>query len=389
MSGTAWMKLALLANGLTPTREFVTWFADMSGYVRRRNFYNSPNWGPTSAPSLPQEIRLAGEQPVTVAVNDYGSPRWRLTWSEKTGPAVVSDALHSAQPVSLIADLATIRDDVDTARFCNLYGGSALAFFSPRSCYFFTEGTECRFCSLDGTAREHDEFPGRISPAEVARAVAAAVAADRASVNQIMIVGGNERDLDRGFRNQVTLVRAASGALADAGLASEISVHMIVMPPRDLGIIDELGDVPNVHAGFNLEVWDPDRFAEIAPGKHADYGQHAILTALHRLRDVIGPYRAHSILLAGLEPAEATLEGARKLAEDGISPIVNAYHSDKHSALGLSVRPTYRRLAEVATGLQELHDRYPIQPYWKGCGRNALDFEASRGMFRGDPPDLD
>ncbi|MFE7935719.1 hypothetical protein ACFU6S_44785, partial [Streptomyces sp. NPDC057456] len=109
-------------------------------------------------------------------------------------------------------------------------------------------------------------------------------------------------------------------------------------------------------------------------------------SALERLRDVVGTYRAHSILIAGLEPAESTLAGAQKLAAEGISPIINAYHSDRHSELGLSIRPTYRHLAEVASGLQELHDAYPIQPYWKGCGRNAMDFEASRGMFRGAVP---
>jgi hypothetical protein len=218
--------------------------------------------------------------------------------------------------------------------------------------------------------------------------VTAVATRDRDVINQVMIVGGNERNLDRGFRHQVALVRAAALALAGAGLSGDISVHLIAMPPRDLALIGELADIPNVHAGFNLEAWDPARFAAIAPGKAADYGQHAILAALNVLRDAVGPYRAHSILIAGLEPPASTLGCARALAADGISPIINVYHSDRHSALGLTIRPSYRQLAEVAVGLQDLHDSYPIQPYWKGCGRNALDYEACRGMFRGDPPDL-
>jgi hypothetical protein len=386
MSQNAWIKLALLANGLSVTPEFTSWFSGTDGYVRRRNFYNSPNWGAADAPAPPQELRLSGERSVTVAVNDYGQTRWRLTWSEETGPVVVSDMLPEGQPVELVTDLTAFHSNSEIARVSNLYGGSALAFFSPRACYFFAEGTGCRFCSLDGTAREHGEFAGRLTYQEVYDAVTAVVTADPKAINQVMIVGGNERDLNRGFRNQLKLVRAASDALAEAGLTDEVSVHLVAMPPRDLSIINGLGEFPNVHAGFDLEAWDPERFAAIAPGKHADYGQSAIFSALEHLREVVGPYRAHSILIAGLEPAESTLTGARKLATEGISPIINAYHSDRHSALGLSIRPTYRHLTEVAAGLQELHDSFPIQPYWKGCGRNAMDFEASHGMFRGAIP---
>jgi len=383
MPQTSWIKLALLASGISVEPEFTAWFGKTNKYVRRRNFYNDPNWGPSEGPAPPQEIRLTGQHRVTVAVNDYGNKQWRLTWSEETGPVVTSECLPEALPVSLISNLNAISSDPDLARVSNLYGGSALAFFSPRACYFFADGTGCRFCSLDGTARENDEYAGRLRYEEVHDTVAKVIATDSKAVNQVMIVGGNERNLDRGFKNQLKLVHAASDALTETGVADHISVHLVAMPPRDFSLIEELGDIPNVHAGFDLEAWDPKRFAAIAPGKHADYGQLTILKALEKLRETVGPYRAHSILIAGLEPAESTLKGARTLASDGISPIINAYHSDRHSALGLSIRPTYQHLAEVASGLQELYDKYPIRPYWKGCGRNAMDFEASHGLFRG------
>ncbi len=388
MSAEAWLKLALLSNGISVSPEFSAWFADTAGYVRRRNFYNSPNWSSTDDVTPPQELLLAGDRPVIVAVNNYGRPAWRLSWSAESGPVVVSQDGDRSHPVELISDLAAVRTDNAISRLCNLYGGSALAFFSPRACYFFADGTECGFCSLNGTARENDEFAARLTAVDVGDAVKAVVAEHPDEVNQIMIVGGNERDLNRGFRNQVKLVRAASLSLEQAGLADKISVHLVAMPPRDLSIIHELEDVPNVHVGFNLEVWDARRFSEVAPGKHADYTQSEILKALEYLRDVVGHYRAHSILIAGLETPHSTLAGAAALASSGISPIINAYHSDRHSSLGLSIRPTYRQLAEVAAGLQELHDTYPIKPYWKGCGRNALDYEAANGMFRSAAPEL-
>ena len=384
----AWLKLALLSEGISPTPAFLDWFAQSQGYVRRRNFYNSPNWGGAEESVIPQEIRLASETPVVVAVNNYGQSRWRLSHSGQVGVHILDTGTGQVHPVQLLRDLTAFQDDPDVALVCNLYGGSALSFFSPRACYFFAEGTECRFCSLAGTADEADEYANRLRPHEVRDAVAKVAAADDAALTQIMIVGGNERNLDRGFVNQAALVHAASDALAEAGLVDRVSVHLIAMPPNDLSLVEKLGEVPNVHAGFNLEVWAPDRFEQIAPGKAKDYGQGRILAALEQLREVVGPYRAHSILIAGLEDAQSTLAGARWMAERGISPIVNSYHSDRHSVLGLSVRPTYEVLTEVASGLQHLHDSFPIQPYWKGCGRNAMDYEAANGLFRGTPAAL-
>ncbi|MFI0354258.1 radical SAM protein [Actinomadura sp. 9N407] len=382
------MKLALLSRGVAIDSSFATWFADQAGAVRRRNFYNSPVWAGDAV--VPQEIRLAAgdrQPPVTVAVNVYGDDTWTLQ-ADEHGSRVVNSRLGLSCTVEVIDDLECLRSSVPLGNAANLYGGSALSFFSPRACYFFADQTQCRFCSLAGTAAD-TPFANRLAPARVRDAVSAVLETEPGRINQVMIVGGNERNLDTGFLRHVDLVNAAAEAIGAAGRTGEVSVHLVTMPPRTLGLISRLDGIADVHAGFNLEAWDPAAFERIAPGKAADYGHAAILAALEHLVEVVGAYRAHSILIAGLEPPATTLEGAAALAGMGVSPIINAFHSDVHSAIGLSVRPSYQQLAEVASGLSELHAAYPIEPYWKGCGRNALDFEAAQGMFTGPPPALD
>ncbi|OLE27413.1 MAG: hypothetical protein AUG49_05360 [Catenulispora sp. 13_1_20CM_3_70_7] len=186
MSKTAWIKLSLLSDGVTATPSFTEWFTETTGFVRRRNFYNSPNWSESGTSPLPQEVRLLGDQPVTVAVNDYPGARWQLTWEEGTGPAAVSEQLGVRVPVELIRDLTAIQMDESIARVCNLYGGSALSFFSPRACYFFSDGTQCRFCSLDGTARENSSFASRVTPAQVRAAIKGVLETDRDALTQVM-----------------------------------------------------------------------------------------------------------------------------------------------------------------------------------------------------------
>src|SRR5216683_1567195 len=386
LPAAAWVKLAMLSHGVAVAPSFSSWFSSQEGAVRRRNFYNSPVWDGGEA--VPQEIRLVNGSgpPVTVAVNVYGDDTWSLEGSER-GPAVINTRLGISWDVELIDDLRCLRGSAALARVANLYGGSALSFFSPRACYFFADSTQCRFCSLAGTAAG-TAFANRLTAAQVRDAVTTVLQAEPARVNQVMIVGGNERNLDTGFLRHVDLACAAAEAIEAAGMTRTVSVHLVTMPPRTLSLIRELGGVAGMHCGFNLEAWDPLVFARIAPGKSADYGHSAIRRALDYLVGVVGEYRAHSILIAGLEPPASTLAGAAALAEAGVSPIINCFHSDVHSAIGLSVRPRYEELAEVAGGLSRLHAAYPIRPYWKGCGRNALDFEAGNGMFTGDAPAL-
>jgi hypothetical protein len=160
------------------------------------------------------------------------------------------------------------------------------------------------------------------------------------------------------------------------------------MPPRDCNLIDELRLIGDIHVMFNLEVWDPDRFRVVCPGKEADYGRGGMLAALQRLRDVVGPYRAHSLLVTGLEDPTSTLDGMTWLAANGISPIANIYHSDPYSALGLGSRPSFNELVRIAQGLSDLYAVYPILPYWRRCGRNSIDAEAAAGMFREPLPEF-
>jgi len=346
-------------------------------FAARKNFYNTPIWS-HFARAIPQELKIEG---LVVGVNCYGTSPWHLGWQEETGLLLDNvDQGISLRP-ELIPDLNVFQGNARATRLANLYGGAALAFFSPRSCYFFADGSQCKFCSLAGTAAETQEFKNMLSEEDVRETVRATLQTDRHRIEQIMIVGGTVRELDRGFQHHLSLAKAALMEL-DAQSASEtVSIHISTMPPRDLDLIEELKEFPDIEVMFNLEVWTEESFARICPGKDRDYGRSNILKALERLRDVIGPYRAHSLLVTGLESAEYTIEGATQLAGMGVSPIINVYHSDRHSALGLGPRPSFDELSHVAMGLQTLYDVLPLRPYWKQCGRNAIDAEAKRGLF--------
>ena len=377
LADAAWVKLDLLAQGveLSPSISKIT--QDIH-FAKRKYFYNSPIWQETGA-RLPQELRVLG---LVVGMNAYGNSSWTLSWSDEEGLLLQNAKKGITLWPELIPDLKLFVHDSECSQAANLYGGAALAFFLPRACYFFTDDVQCAFCSLAGTALEENDYSLRLSTVEVGDIVSLALESDPGRIEQVMIVGGNVRDLDSGFRHHLELAKAASGALLRASPDHEVSVHISTMPPRDLHLLEALRAIPNVHVMFNLEVWDPTMFVQVCPGKDRDYGRLGILKALEKLRDVIGPYCAHSLLVTGLEAAATTIAGSRALASMGVSPIINIYHSDRHSRIGLGKRPRFKELATIALGIQSLYDEFPIEPYWKSSGRNSIDAEAKQGMFR-------
>jgi hypothetical protein len=372
-----WVKLDLLSQGIEVDDSVFDNLRRHPGIAFRKNFYNTPVW--FDSRQLPQELRVLG---LLIGLNSYGASSWRLSCSAGDGDLTLlnEDAGIQCYP-QLISDLAALEPGSPSRAIANLYGGAALAFFSPRTCYFFSDGTECTFCSLAGTAENTKEFKAFLSESDLAQAVRLSLETDANRIEQVMIVGGNMRDLDRGFQHHVSLAMAAAEQIAAAKLSTSISIHIATMPPRDLKLLDTLSAFENIHVMFNLEVWDEKLFGAICPGKDKDYGRSGILAALERLREVIGPYRAHSLLVTGLESPRSTAQGARALAELGVSPIINVYHSDRYSRLGMGTRPTFRDLAAVATELQSLYAEFPIKPYWRNCGRNSIDAEAQRGLF--------
>ena len=269
---------------------------------------------------------------------------------------------------------------VECGHIANLYGGSSLAYFTPANCYFFAEGSECRFCSLATTRNDNHEFANVISPTVAGDVLEVALLSDRDTLRQIMLVGGNLRDYDAGFLRHVAIVRELNSR--QRMLVGEVRLlsHIATMPPNDLHLLKELGDL-NCHITMNLEVFDANRFEEVAPGKARDFGRTKMWDALEKAAHSVPARSVHTILVAGLEPIHRTIDGIRTLPEIGVTPIINVFHNDRGTHYEHFPRPSYEELVEIAYVLEEVYEKYQLTPYWNGCGRNAIDFEAQQKWF--------
>ncbi|SRR6266487_2539736 len=379
-SDAAQLKLHILSEGISFDAAFLKQFEyDHSSMEKRRAYDDSDDRHLDRKSRIPQEVYL---KDVVVAVNYKPRSPWRLIYRDKVYRLVGNNGIdveatfpHRPRFFERITP-GGVRCD----RVANLYGGSSLAFFTPANCYYFNDGHECKFCSLKPNRSSQQLFLNTISPTLAASVLEIALQTDAHLLKQIMLVGGNLSNYDQGFQRHLKIAQALDEQQSSLPIERRLQTHIATMPPRDFGLFASLEDL-NARISMNLEVFDEHLFEVICPGKASLYGRQRLLDALEHAASMVSGKRVHSILIAGLEPVRSTIAGIRYLASIGVTPIVNVFHNDHGSHYEEHSRPPYEDLLEIAFALQEVYREYDLTPYWKGCGRNALDFEAQQGWF--------
>jgi hypothetical protein len=329
---------------------------------------------------IPQEMYI---QNVVVAVNYKQHSPWQIVYRDGSYRLIGRDGTDVAvtfpERPHFLEQLTS--NGIRCDQVANLYGGSSLAFFTPGTCYYFNDQHECRFCSLQpNRSVQQQSFLHKISPALASSVLKIALETDAHLVKQIMLVGGNVPNYDQGFRRHLEIAAALDQQQAPLPVERKLETHIATMPPNDFGLFASFANL-NARVTMNIEVFDEHLFEIICPGKTRLYGRNKLLQALEHAANTVSGMRVHSILIAGLEPVNSTIAGIKYLASIGITPIINVFHNDRGSHYEKHPRPSFEHLLEIAQTLQDVYREYHLTPYWKGCGRNALDFEAQQGWF--------
>ncbi len=180
-------------------------------------------------------------------------------------------------------------------------------------CGFFNQpGNACQYCQYESMMNQAE--PPLRDPLELVEAVRAALA--EREVDTVYLYNGYSPSDDVGLRQLVAVIALLRKHLGHRQIALE------TVAPIDVQVIDELYEAGLDVFVCNLEINDADRFAEVCPGKHAAGGQDAINSALQYARSVFRAGAVVSHLIVGLEPLQSTLDGMKKLIEQGIVPML-------------------------------------------------------------------
>jgi len=371
------IKLQLLANGISFDSNFLKNYNN-SVYIEKRWAYGNGD-EEVFACKIPPEIKL---KDIVVAVHYRKDSKWVLTYSGDKyslnyNDSFVTDVTFPLRPKFYDEKL---KDGTDCRSVGTLYGGGALGIFSPGSCYNFKQGVPCKLSSLEPTRSKLGDHVKDISPELAAELVEVALTKDSNLIGQIMLNGGNYPSNDYGFLKQVNTAKLIREKMSGLGLKDNIEVHLISMPPDDLSLLDELSDL-DVQVSMNIEVYSPEIFEDIAPGKHKFYGRNKIIKGLEKAVDILGKGNVFTVFLGGLEPMQSLENGLYFMAQKGINPVINVFHPDPKSGLGQHPCASIESMEKMGEILQEVYKKFNFRSLFQGFGRNSLDNEAYLGYF--------
>lgn len=374
---TANLKIALLCEGI----DFdINSFRDIRREFYENQFvYNLTSRGVQTTHRFPQVLCL--ENKTISALFRRPRSKWGLM-AEEGGIMITHDgepfsrAQYPERPAYFGNRLS---DGTLSDKIIAVAGEETPGFFFYPDCAYFDKGVFCKFCSVKGTRKSvGKEMVSDFSKEQLTEATKLFQKTPWRDIPIISITTGTFPDNDAGARYTSDLVRSVYDSLDP-----KIPIHLLTMPPNDLGIIDEYKQAGVTTIAFNIEVFDESLFKEICPGKEKYYGYKNFVRSFDVARKIFGDYKVFCGFVWGLEPAESTVVGYRYFLDRGVSISSNLFHSDPKSVYSNRSHPSKDFVRELCNAQNSLYMEYQnAKPIFPCSMRSTMDYEIYRGDFK-------
>lgn len=251
--------------------------------------------------TVPTESATAQESPYVLKAEDQGYGIYR-------DGIRLADAHAQARPHYY--DLETA-DGVPYWKIALLHLDS-VASTVVQTCSYWGTSDQCTFCGI-GLSLDAGRTIVKKTPEQLATVAVAARDLDGA-VDATLTTGSSNAP-DRGARYVAGCGKAVKEA---SGLPVEIQFE----PPRDLEVLDEIGEMGIDTVGIHVETFDPAVLARVAPGKARTGIDRYFETWEHAVK-VFGEGQVSTYVILGMgEDPEVVLEGCRRAIDIGVYPFV-------------------------------------------------------------------
>jgi len=172
-----------------------------------------------------------------------------------------------------------------------------------RHCEYFNNDMHCRFCSMTGGSKALKEVGVQhrmaLKPEHAVEALEAAH--KETGVNIILLSGGTLFDQDKEADAYYKLTEALAEKREDLKAETYLLAGTSAFPKDKAQKLYDLGlDL----LMYDLEVWDPEVFKFICPGKSDHIGRDEWLKRLLEAKDIFGKGRAGTNMVLGAELAQ-------------------------------------------------------------------------------------
>jgi radical SAM protein (TIGR04043 family) len=269
-------------------------------------------------------------------------------------------------------------DGVPHVSIGQMCSGDRICIGMTRHCAFWKREDRCTFCSIGLNAPREAAVK---TPARIAETVEVAAYDPVLPARHVLIGGGTPNQEDRGAIFAAAVSRAIKRRV-------DLGIYVMIAPPQDLDEIDRLRDAGADELGMNLEFFTLQAMQRHAPGKLRHIGFEHHDRALRRAVAVFGCGNARSIVIVGLEPAEATVAGAERLAAMGVMPILSPFRPLDGTDLAHERGFTPKLLFEIQAEVAARCARYGLGPGPSciPCQNNTLALPNDRfDRYYGEP----
>ena len=234
--------------------------------------------------------------------------------------------------------------------------GTYLGIYPTGVCEFWQGKNKenCKYCSI-GLNLGHDDDPEK-TVAEVLEV--ARTARIESGITYVDFNTGHYEDesyLDR-LEPLVAAVKRETGLL----------VGVQTPPHSDLSRYDRLREMGVNRVSFCFEIYDPQRFAEVCPGKDRYYGLDRYLATMDYCASLGGkmnleePWVTNGEIIAGLESPESTIAAIERIASVGAIPTVCVFRPLEGTQYAHLSAPKTRDMIPVFRKLYECCMKYNL-----------------------------
>jgi len=277
---------------------------------------------------------------------------YTLRGSPDAGYAVYDDRGLSRYPVRLPSapvwyERLTSRD-IPMSKIGVLQGTYLGIYINPVCAFWnYSPRLNCRFCT---TGRNVGGPESAIKTVEDVVETCHA-AKDESGITFVHFNGGFQGS--RGLAAAEPYVRAVK---ENVGLL----VGLQLTPEKDFSRYDRLIELGVDHFSFCLELFDPEWFARICPGKARTIGQSLFLEAMDYCARRLPRGAVSGEIIAGLEPAAKTLEAIERIASVGAFPTVCVFRPTVGSDMEDWPPPDFNDMRRVLAAVYDACRRHHV-----------------------------
>ncbi|HUU28012.1 MAG TPA: radical SAM protein [archaeon] len=221
--------------------------------------------------------------------------------------------------------------------------GTYLAIYPARVCDYWLEKpvrTNCKFCSVGLNLGQDDAAEKHVE--DVIETVQAALAE-----NHITYV-----DFNTGHYAGDTYLDILEPYIRAVKEKYGLLIGVQTPPHQDLSRYHHLKKIGVNRVSFCFEIWDRERFIEVCPGKHRQYGLDRYLEAVEYCAGIF--HTTNGEIVAGLEPPEKSIEAIDWITSRGAVPTVCVFrplkgtdYEDLPPPRTEEMIPVFRRMYEA------------------------------------------